>query len=368
MNARIPIAEPQLGDEELRNVTEAIQGGWISSKGAFIEEFENNFSAYIGAKHGVSTSNGTAALHLALIALGIGKGDKVLVPSLTFAAVANAVLYVGAEPVFLDSAPDYWCLDPSGVEKKIDKFTKAIIVVHIYGHPCEMRQIQEIAEKHKLLVIEDCAEAHGAEYCGQKVGSFGIISCFSFYGNKIITTGEGGMCLTNDHDLKMKMRMFRDHGMNPQKKYWHDVIGFNYRMTNMQAAVGVAQLKKINKLIRRKIEVAHAYRRLLTKMPEVTAAPEMPWAKSVFWLYSILVNPLHRDKIIELMGKNGIETRPFFYPCHIMPPYNKGLSLPVAEDLSSRGMNLPSAFRLTSDDIDCVVESLSEATKKAKNY
>jgi len=360
MKHKIPVAEPEIGEEELKKVMEAVKSGWVSSKGPFIEEFEKSFSSYIGAKHGVATSNGTTALHLALSALGIGRGDKILVPSLTFVAVANAVTYTGAEPIFIDSHPEYWCIDPSKIEEKIDSQTKAIIVVHLYGHPCDMDEIMHIAEDHKLHVIEDCAEAHGAEYKGRKVGSFGIVSCFSFYGNKIITTGEGGMCLTNDEELAEKMRILEDHGMNPDKKYWHDVIGFNYRMTNLQAALGVAQLEKIHLLINKKRQIAITYKKLLQDLSSVTLAPEMPWAKNVYWLYSVLVKKALRDKIIEHLERQGIESRPFFYSIHILPPYKHSLTLPVAEELSAKGLNLPSGPRLSENHIEEVVESLRD--------
>jgi perosamine synthetase len=361
MKYRIPVAEPEIGEEELQNVMEAVKSGWVSSKGPFIEEFERSFSSYINVKYGAATSNGTTALHLALAALGMGRGDKVLVPSLTFIAVANATTYTGAKPVFIDSHPEYWCMDPSKIEEKIDSQTKAIIVVHLYGHPCDMDEIMRIAEDHGLHVIEDCAEAHGAEYKGRKLGSFGIISCFSFYGNKIITTGEGGMCLTSNEELANKIRILRDHGMNPDKKYWHDVIGFNYRMTNLQAAIGVAQLKKIDLLIDKKRQIAIAYKRLLQDLPAIRPAPEMSWAKSVYWLYSVLVKKGLRNKIINHLEREGIETRPFFYPQHVLPPYKRGLTLPVAEELSARGLNLPSGPRLSKNHIQEIVKSLEEA-------
>jgi len=360
MKHKIPVAEPQIGEEELKNVMEAVKSGWVSSKGPYIEEFERRFSNYIGVRHGIATSSGTTALHLALVALGIGRGDKVLIPSLTFIAVANAVTYTGAEPIFIDSHPEYWCIDPSKIEEKIDDQTKAIIVVHLYGHPCHMDEIMRIAEDHRLHVIEDCAEAHGAEHKGRKVGSFGIVSCFSFYGNKIITTGEGGMCLTNNEELAEKMRILRDHGMNPDKKYWHDVIGFNYRMTNIQAALGVAQLKKIDRSINQKRKIAVTYKKLLQDLSAVTPAPEMPWAKNVYWLYSVLVKKALRDKIIEHLGRQGIESRPFFYPIYILPPYKRSLTLPVAEELSATGLNLPSGPRLSENQIEEVVKSLRE--------
>jgi perosamine synthetase len=307
----------------------------------------------------VATSNGTAALHLALVALGISKEDKVLVPSLTFVAAANTVIYTGAKPEFVDSNPEYWCMDPSSIEEKIDSRTKAIVAVHLYGHPCDMDEIMRIAQDHELYVIEDCAEAHGAEYRGRKVGLFGTISCFSFYGNKIITTGEGGMCLTDDEELADRMRMLRDHGMSPNRKYWHEVVGFNYRMTNLQAALGVAQLKKIDRLIKKKMQIAADYKRLIKReLSGFVLAPEMPWAKNVYWLYSVLVEKDLRDRIIEQLGTKGIETRPFFYPLHKLPPYRSSLTLPVAEELSARGLNLPSGSKLSRSQVEDVVEAL----------
>jgi len=362
MNYRIPVAKPDIGKEELKNVIEAVKSGWVSSKGPFVEEFEKEFSKYIGAKYGIATFNGTTALHLALVALGIGKDDKVLIPTLTFIAVANAVTYTGAKPVFIDSHPKYWCLNPDKIEEKIDKQTKAIIAVHLYGHPCDMDEIIRISKKYNLHVIEDCAEAHGAEYNGRKVGSFGIISCFSFYGNKIITTGEGGMCLTNNEEIAEKIRLLRDHGMNPTKKYWHDVIGFNYRMTNLQAALGVAQLKKIDFLIEKKRQISSIYQELLKDLP-IILAPEMPWAKNVYWLYSILVEKEKREKVMKYLEKKGIETRPFFYPIHTMPPYKSDLTLKVAEEISARGINLPSSTNLSEKQIEKIAKSLKEAIK-----
>ena len=360
MTQRIPLTEPDIGEEELKNVIAAVKSGWVSSKGPFIGEFENNFSNYIGTKYGIATSNGTNALHLALVALGIGKGDKVLVPSLDFVSVANAVTFVGAKPVFLDSHPEYWCVDPSKIVENIDKKTKALIAVHLYGHPCDMDKILKIATDYDLHIIEDCAEAHGSEYKSKKTGSFSTISCFSFYGNKIITTGEGGMCLTNDEQLSERMKILRDHGMNPNRKYWHDVIGFNYRMTNLQAALGVAQLRKIDQLINKKRETAKTYKKFIKDLPSITPAPEMPWAKSVFWLYSILVKAVIRDKIIANFEKKGIESRPFFYPTHILPPYKSNLKLPISEELSTRGLNLPSGPRLSENHIADIMGVLKE--------
>jgi perosamine synthetase len=358
----IPIAEPSIGEEELNNVIEAVKSGWISSKGKFIGEFENNFSAYCSREYGVATSNGTVALHLALKALGIGEGDEIIVPDLTFIAVANSVMYCNAKPIFVDAHPDYWCINPERIEEKITSRTKAILPAHLYGHPCDMGSIMKIAKEHDLYVIEDAAEAHGAEYKGQKVGSFGDISCFSFYGNKIITTGEGGMCLTNDGDLAEKMRILRDHGMNPNRRYWHDRIGFNYRMTNIQGAIGVAQLEKLDKYVEKKREIAELYKKELKNFEDrgfLRLHPEMNWAKCVYWIYSILIEDRFdgsRDELMEKLSRKGIETRPFFYPMHVMPSYKNNDVFCVAEQISRKGINLPSGIGLVKEDVKRIVQ------------
>lgn len=360
----LPLAEPSLGKEELSNVIEAVKSGWISSKGKFIPKFEAKFAKYCGAKHGVSTSNGTVALHLALTALEIGPHDEVIVPTFTFIATANAVKYTGAKPVFVDSHPDYWCIDPEKIDTAITSRTKAIIPVHIYGHPCDMDAIKDIAKRHNLYIIEDAAEAHGAEYKGKKVGSFGDISCFSFYGNKIITTGEGGICLTNKKKLAERMKILRDHGMNPNKKYWHNIIGFNYRMTNMQAAVGLAQVEKINKFIDGKRKIAKWYGKSLQRLSEtglIKLHPEMLWAKCVYWMYSILVENIfgvNRDTLIDKLMENEIEASPLFYPIHIMPPYKSNDKFPIAEQLSEKGISLPSSTNLDQGKIKYISKVL----------
>jgi perosamine synthetase len=360
----IPVSEPLLGEEELDNIVDALKSGWISSKGRFIPEFEHGFAQYCGVKHGIATSNGTVALHLALSALGIGPGDEVIVPTLTFIATANAVRYTGARPVFVDSHPDYWCIDPAKVEEAVTANTKAIVPVHLYGHPCDMDAIMETAKRRRLLVIEDAAEAHGAQYKGKKVGSFGDVACFSFFGNKILTTGEGGMCLTDNAELAQKMRILKDHGMNPDKRYWHDVVGFNYRMTNMQAAVGVAQLEKVDRLVEKKRQIADWYAEELKPLEQrglVKPPPEMPWATAVYWMYSVLIEAgfgVQRDTLIQELARGGIETRPLFYPIHTMPPYGKNETFPVAEALSGKGISLPSGMRLTRENVETIASYL----------
>ncbi|MCH7663277.1 MAG: DegT/DnrJ/EryC1/StrS family aminotransferase [Chloroflexi bacterium] len=249
---RIPLIDTDFGELELEYITECITSGWISSQGKYVKEFEEGFGSYCNRKFAVATSNGTCALHLALLTLGIGDGDEVIVPTLTFAATANAVMHAGATPVFVDSDAKSWNIDPDLIEEAITEKTRAIIPVHLYGQPCDMKKIIEIADKFDLRIIEDAAEAHGATIGNNRVGEFGDISCFSFYANKIITTGEGGMCLTDNPDYNNKMRLLRDHGKEPGVYYIHNEVGYNYRMTNLQAAIGVAQLSKIEKYIKKK--------------------------------------------------------------------------------------------------------------------
>ena len=244
-NVHFPVAIPNLNGNEFKYLTDAFLSTWISSSGKYIDKFESEFSSYSDCTYGVTVSNGTVALHLALVALGISEGDEVIIPDLTFAATINAVLHANATPVIVDIGKDSWCISPDEIKKAITSKTKAIIPVHLYGQPCDMGAIMKIAKKYNLKVIEDCAEAHGAMYGDKKVGSFGDIGCFSFYGNKVITTGEGGMCTTNNSELNNKMRILRDHGMSATKRYWHDIVGYNYRMTNLQAAIGLAQLERI---------------------------------------------------------------------------------------------------------------------------
>ncbi len=353
----IPVAEPVLGEKELMYVTDCIRSGWISSIGKYVNEFEEKFSKYCGSKYGVAVANGTVALHLALVALGVGKGDEVIIPDLTFVATANAVSYTGAKPVFIDIDKETWCIDVNQIKGKISKRTKAIIPVHLYGHPCDMDPIMEIAEGHGLRVIEDAAEAHGAEYKGKKVGSIGHVGCFSFYGNKIITTGEGGMCVTDDKELGERIQFLKDHGMSKKKRYWHDEVAFNYRMTNIQAAIGLAQLEKIDKFIELKRKNAFLYNELLMGTPAIVLPVEKEWAKNVYWMYSILVE--NRDEVMEKLKENAVDSRPFFYPMHVLPPYKLDGSFPVSEHISEKGLNLPSSVKLKEDEIKKVVECIA---------
>lgn len=362
----IPVAEPSLTGNELEYVTDCVKSSWISSIGKYIPLFEDEFAKFCGVKHGIATSNGTTALHLALAICGIGPGDEVIVPSLTFVATANAVVYTGARPVFVDSEPRTWNIDPEDIARKITPQTKAIIPVHLYGHPADMDAINAIAHQHNLIVIEDAAEAHGAQYKGRRTGALGQIGTFSFYGNKIITTGEGGMVTTDDDALAEKARWLRDHGMSPTQRYWHPVIGYNYRLTNIQAAVGVAQMEQIDTFIARKRAIAMRYSELLANIPGLTLAPEETWARNVYWMYSILVNakcPASRDQVMAHLKSRNIDSRPFFHPIHVLPPYAVGQEFPVAEQLSQQGINLPSSVTLSDTDILRITRVIREVVE-----
>jgi perosamine synthetase len=362
----IPIYKPMIEEDDIRAISDTAKTGWVSSRGENIQKFENQFLNYIGMNYGIATSNGTTALHLALAALGIQKGHEVIVPDFTFVSPVNAVLYQGATPVLVDAENETWGMDPKKISSRITPRTKAIIAVHIYGNPSRLDEIKEIAEKRGLYLIEDCAESIGAKFQGKRVGTFGTISCFSFYGNKIITTGEGGMCLTNDKDLEARMRMLRDHGMSPTKRYWHDVVGYNYRMTNIQAALGLSQLSKIGRILAKKIEIAKIY---YENLPDKIATyTENKFSESVFWLFSILSrNKNEKQLVLDALERNGIETRPFFYPVHSMPPYFKFVSklqsFPVSEHLSDVGLNLPSYPELTKNQILEVCDAVKSAIK-----
>ena len=357
----IPVAEPKMGAKELEYVTDCVTSGWVSSKGKYVTLFEKNFAEFCGCRYGVATHNGTVALHLVLAALNIGPGDEVIVPSLTFVATANAVVYTGATPIFVDSEPDTWNMDPQAIEAAITPRTKVIIPVHLYGHPADMDSINAIAEAHNLLVIEDAAEAHGACYQGRRVGSLSSAAVFSFMGNKIITTGEGGAIVTNDQALAERCFFLENHARMPDNPYWHSELGYNYRMTNLQAALGVAQLEQIDDFMAIRRGNAAYYMSRLQDIPGLTMPPEAPWAENVYWMFAPLIEPEFgpdRDSVMSQLKANGIDSRPFFYPIHAMPMYNTGQHLPVAESLSARGINLPSGTLLTIDQIDYICDTL----------
>ena len=357
----IPVYQPSLTGNEKKYVNECLDTSWISAKGKFVEQFETAFAKYVGADHAITVANGTVALHLALIALGIGRGDEVIVPTLTYVASVNAIAYTEATPVFVDSLKGNWQVDPDDIERKITEKTKAIMVVHLYGHPCDMRRIMEIAHKHDLFVVEDCAEGFGSYFEGQHVGTFGDISTFSFYGNKTITTGEGGMVVTNDETLYTRATHLKDQGMAKFRQYWHDVMGYNYRMTNICAAIGLAQLEQAEKFLRQKRDIAAWYQKYLQGTP-VEFHQEDSNVRHSYWMCSILVpKSAERDPLRELLKERNVETRPVFYPVHTMPMYSqKYQKHKNAEDLGWRGMNLPSWQGLSEDQVKYICDVIHE--------
>lgn len=360
----IPISNIVLSNNEEKYVTDAVRSSWISSLGKYVNQFESDFASYLGVQHAVTVSNGTVALHLALKALDIGPGDEVIVPSLTFAATVNAVLHAGAVPVLVDSLPDHWNMDPAEVERAVSPATKAIIPVHLYGHPCDMDAIMEIADKYKLYVIEDAAEAHGAECQGKKVGGLGHIGCFSFYGNKVITTGEGGMCVTNDAQLNDRMRRLRDHGMSKSRRYWHEEVGFNYRLTNLNAAIGVAQLEQIDVILARRAQIATLYENGSQGIRGLLTISESPHGKKIDWLFCVFIDelfPMNRDALILKLKEYNADARPTFYPVHIMPPYQNLKKIGELRNSSKfglSGINLPLYPTLADEDVHYIVKVL----------
>lgn len=358
-NPFIPIYQPDLSGRERDYVLECLDSTWISSKGKFIGEFEGRFSQYVGSRYATTVSNGTVALHLALVALGIGPGDEVIVPTLTYIASANAVAYTGATPVFVDSEAASWQISPEDIRAKITPRTKAIMPVHLYGAACDMDAIMAIAREHNLLVVEDCAEAIGTLYKGRHVGTFGDIATFSFFGNKTMTTGEGGMVVTNDQTLHDRAVHFKGQGLATSRQYWHDVIGFNYRMTNICAAIGVAQMERMDGFLEGKRRVAQGYMDRLGGL-DLTFQEEKPDTRHSYWMMSLLLEePADRDPLRTWLGDRGIETRPLFYPVHTMPMYQKHFELHrVAEMLGWRGINVPSWPGLSDAQLDRICDDI----------
>ena len=357
---KYPVYQPKLGEEEKANVMDCLDTSWISSKGTFVEKFETAFAEYQQVHHAVTVANGTLALHLAMLTLGIGPGDEVIVPTFTYIAPVNSIRYVGAEPVFVDCVSETWQMDPVETEKAITPKTRAILCVHVYGHPCDLPKLREIADKHNLFLIEDCAEAVGSRINGQLAGTFGDISTFSFYGNKTITTGEGGMVITNDTTLADRARHFKGQGLAKYREYWHDVIGYNFRMTNICAAIGVAQLERIESILKEKQRVADQYKQRLHGIVEVhQSSPEIFHS---YWMVTMLVKEAEdRDPLREFLAQKGIETRPAFYPVHTMPMYStKYAKHENAESIGWRGVNLPSYPELTNADIDFISKPIIE--------
>ena len=363
----IPVNEPLLDGKELEYVTECIKTGWISSGGKFINEFEEEWAAYCGMKHGVAVCNGTAALELAVEVLNLPHGSKIILPSFTIISCAQAITKAGCVPVVVDCESETWCMDVNLVEKAITPRTTAIMPVHIYGHPVDMDPIMAFAGKYGLIVIEDAAEAHGAEYRGKKCGGIGQISCFSFFANKIVTTGEGGMVLTNDDKLAERLRSYRNLCFQDKQRFLHEELGHNYRFTNIQAALGLAQLEKIEQVVDRKRNMAARYNRGLSGLPVQTPV-QRPWAKSVYWMYGFVIDDkvgFDAKELAKRLRASGVETRPFFLGIHGQPVLKKmglfeNISLPITERIARQGLYLPSGQAITDEQIDYVIEKVRQ--------
>lgn len=360
---KIPVASPVLNGNEKKYVNNCLDTTWISSKGKYIDKFESKFARFVGAKHAIAVANGTVALHVALLGLGIGEGDEVIMPTLSYIATANSVKYCSAIPVFVDSEDITMNIDVSLIEEKITSKTKAIMPVHLYGHAVDMDPVLKLAKRYKLFVIEDAAEGVGAYYKGKHVGPLGDVGIFSFFGNKNITTGEGGMVVTNNSRLAEKIRILKGQGMDPKKRYWHPIIGYNYRMTNIQAAIGLAQLENIKWHLKRRKEIAELYdKELKSEENKIQLPVSKPYARNGYWMYSIILKDnvsLSRNQAMKKLEKKGIETRPVFYPVHTMPPYfESGDKYPVAKKLSDRGINLPTHGLLKPDQIRFICNNI----------
>ncbi len=363
---KIPVSEPVLDGNEYKYVVDCLKSGWISSGGKFTEKFEEKFSKYVKAKNSITACNGTAALHLAALSLGIGKDDEVILPNFTMIASANAIVYTGAKPVFVDAEPRTWTIDVNKIEDKITKKTKAMMLVHVFGHPCDMDPIMDIAKEHDLFVIEDAAEALGAEYKGKIVGCLGDVGAFSFYANKTITTGEGGMVVTNNNEVAEKIRAFKNHWFDKERTYVHKEIGFNYRMTNLQAAIGLAQLENINKHIEKRRKIARVYNELFKNVDGIRTPVEETWAKNIYWMYAVLLeSKIDKDKdfVRKELEKMGVETRLLFSPMNSQPCFkflNDNSSYPISEDLYRRGFYIPSGFKLSEEEIKYIVSCIKK--------
>jgi perosamine synthetase len=362
----IPVNEPLISESESKYVLECLRTGWISSEGRFIHEFEDRWAAYCGMNYGVAVSNGTVALEIAVACLGLRPGDEVILPSFTIISCAQALTMNGLKPVLVDSDPRTWCMDVSQVEAKITARTRAIMPVHIYGHPVDMDPLVELARKHKLIILEDAAEVHGAEYKGRKCGGLGDLSCFSFYANKIITTGEGGMILTRDAAQAEHLRSLRNLCFKKERRFYHTELGHNYRLTNMQAAIGLAQVERIEESVAKKRWMGAAYTERLQHMQGLQLPVEEPWARNVYWMYGLVLDEAVGMDAVEFarrLAEQGVMTRPFFLGMHEQPVFQRmGLFLdehyPVAERIARQGFYLPSGMTLTEAQLDQVCEAV----------
>jgi perosamine synthetase len=361
MGFQYPVYEPSLKGNELKYVTDCIQSTWISSKGKYIGQFESQFADYLGVDYASSVCNGTVALHLAMLTLDIRPGDEIIVPTFTYVASVNAIAYVGATPVFVDSDPFTWQIDCRDIERKITSKTKAILAPHIYGHPCDMQRLNEICGKNSLFLVEDCAEAIGSKFNNRHLGTFGDVAAYSFFGNKTITTGEGGMLVTNSKELIDRARKLKNQGLSNQE-YWHDEIGYNFRMTNICAAIGVAQLERIDEIMSDKIRIASIYRKAFERTP-IELQGQAEHAFNSYWMCSVLIpSAAQRAALRDFLGQSGIETRPLFYPVHSMPMFagRTNEEFPVATDISSRGINLPSYPDLRDEEVNFIANQVAK--------
>ena len=368
----IPVNAPVITPESKALVARALEEGWISSAGPYVENFEQEFAKYLGVKHAITVNTGTAALHIALVAAGIGPGDEVIVPAFTMAASWMAVMYTGAKPIFIDVDPEIYTINPDLIKAAITAKTKAIMPVHIYGHPADMDPILAIAQEHHLLVIEDAAEAHGATYHGKLVGGLGDINAFSFYANKIITTGEGGMVTTNNDQMAAIARRMKDLAHSPKKRFVHDALGYNYRLTSLQAALGSGQLMHVDDFLATKRHMAQKYQAGLAGIPGLTLPLTRDWATHVYWMYAIVINEaefgMSKDEFRAKLLANGVDTRDFFYAPSTQPALTSvGLgqgSFPVTERIAATGCYLPSGLAITDDQITTVCETIRSICPK----
>ncbi len=373
MILRIPLSQPSITALEVACITDAAESGWVSSRGKYIDRFEEIFAAYCGTRYAITTSSGTTALHLALASYNIQAGDEVIVPDITFVSTANAVSYTGARPVFVDIDEETLCIDVAQVEQAITARTKAIVAVHLYGHPANVPALRAIAQAYGLVVIEDAAEAHGASINGVRTGALGDCAMFSFFGNKIVTCGEGGMITTNDTALYERALYLRNQAMSPTQRYWHTEVGYNYRMTNLQAALGFAQMKRIDDFVQKKKIIFDWYQIYLADHPRARLNRTAPWAEHVFWQVCLEIDGwtyAQRDELMRSLAARGIESRPYFYPLSDMPMYRaqrtaSDLATPVAHRVAQEGINLPSYFDMTKQDVKYVCTELSHCMKLA---
>ena len=366
------LAESILGKDELNNLTKCIKSNWISSTGKFIPEFERKFSKYLGGGYAVAVSNGTTAIELALASLGVKRGDEVILPNFTFAATINAVLNVGAKPVLVDCDKETWTLDIKKVLNAINKKTKVILPVHIYGQAAKIDELKKIAKKYKILIVEDSAEALGSTYKKRKIGLDGHCSTFSFFPNKLITTGEGGMVIFKKLKDSLKARILLNQGRSPKKNYWHIYAGFNFRMTNLQAAIGVAQLKKINFFLNKRKKIFKNYDMLFRNIKFISLLPKNNWSTNSCWIYTILIKNFgekKRDKLIQLLNAKGIETRPGFYPLNSMKPYTKfgKGSYPNSKNIGLNSISIPTSIKLSLNDQKHIFNQIISSIKKLYN-